>query len=101
MSITAAIVLYAMIWFWVFLMVLPMRLTSQAEAGSVVPGTPASAPMDAGIRRKVRTATLVGTVIWAIAAGIILSGAITVEDFGIFNRNGPAAPASTAGGTDG
>lgn len=99
MSITAAIVLYAMIWFWVFLLVLPMRLTSQSEAGRVVPGTPASAPTDAGIRRKVRTATLVGTLIWALAAGIILSGVISVEDIDIFNRMGRAAP--TAGGTDG
>lgn len=101
MSITAAIVLYAMIWFWVFLMVLPMRLTSQAEAGSVVRGTPGSAPVEAGIGRKVRTATLIGTVIWAILAGIILSGAITVKDIDVFNRMNPDAPAPAAGGTDG
>lgn len=99
MSITAAIVLYAMIWFWVFLMVLPMRLTSQAEAGSVVPGTPESAPTDAGIRHKVRTATLIGTVIWAVVAGIILSGVITLDDIDIFNRMGPSALAT--GETDG
>ena len=40
MNITAAIVLFAMIWFMVFFIVLPQRFVSQEEAGSVVPGTP-------------------------------------------------------------
>ena len=44
MTITAALVLFAIIWFMVFFCVLPLRFQSQAEAGSVVPGTPASAP---------------------------------------------------------
>lgn len=101
MTITAAIVLYAMIWFWVFLIVLPMRLTSQAEAGSVVPGTPASAPTEPGIRRKVRIATLIGTVVWAVAAGVILSGAITLRDIDVFNRMYPQGSAPAADGTGG
>ncbi len=41
MTITAAIVLFAVIWFLVFFCVLPFRFESQAEAGSVTPGTPA------------------------------------------------------------
>jgi predicted secreted protein len=101
MTITAAIVLYAMIWFWVFLMVLPMRLKTQGEAGEVVRGTPSSAPMEPGIRRKLKLATLVGSLIWAVAAGIILSGAISLSDIDFFNRMAPVSPAPAGGGTGG
>lgn len=37
MTITAAIVLFAIIW-WTVFFVLPVRFKSQSEAGSVVPG---------------------------------------------------------------
>ena len=42
MSISAAIVLYSVCWFMVFFIVLPLRLTTQGDAGAVVPGTPKS-----------------------------------------------------------
>lgn len=96
MTITAAIVLYMVIWFMVFFVVLPLRLQSQAEAGEVVPGTPASAPAHAGVKRKALIATLVGTVLWAVVAGIILSGLIGVRDIDWFGRMGPAPAAVTA-----
>ena len=52
MSITAIIVVFAVTWFMVFFIVLPIRFVSQAEAGSVVPGTPAGAPAEENVRRK-------------------------------------------------
>lgn len=101
MTITAGIVLYAMIWFLVLFMVLPMRLTSQGEAGKVVPGTPSSAPVDPGLRRKVRIVTVVAAVIWAIVATIIVSGVISVRDLDVFNRMAPPSGAPAGGGTGG
>ncbi len=44
MTITAALIVFAITWFMVFFVVLPIRFTSQSEAGEVVPGTPQSAP---------------------------------------------------------
>ena len=44
MTITGAIVLYAVCWFMTLFVVLPIGVQSQEEAGDVVPGTPASAP---------------------------------------------------------
>ena len=41
MSITAIIVVYAVTWFMVFFIVLPIRFVSQGDTGSVVPGHPA------------------------------------------------------------
>ncbi len=80
MSITSAIVLFAVIWFMVFLMMLPQRLKTQGEAGDVVPGTHASAPSNPEIKRKAKITTAITAVLWAIVAYIIISGTITVRD---------------------
>jgi predicted secreted protein len=95
MGPTSAIVLYAMIWFGVFFVVLPLRLKTQGEAGEVVPGTHSSAPADPQIKRKAIVTTLVATVLWALIAGIILSGWITVRDLDWFQRM--ATPDLTSG----
>jgi predicted secreted protein len=89
MSITGAIVLYAMVWFMVFFVVLALRFESQADTGTVVPGTPRSAPSTENVGRKARVTTLVATVIWAILAAIIISGIITVRDFDFMGRMPP------------
>jgi predicted secreted protein len=91
MSITAAIVLFAMVWFMVFFVVLALRFESQAEAGSVVPGTPKSAPSTENVGRKARVTTMFAVVIWAVLAGIIMSGMITVRDFDFMGRMPPEA----------
>jgi predicted secreted protein len=81
MTITAVIVVFAVTWFMVFFCVLPLRFQSQSDAGTVVPGTPKSAPSSENVGRKARITTVVATVIWAVLCGIILSGWITVQDF--------------------
>ena len=86
MGITSAIVLFAVIWFMVFFVVLPLRMTTQGEAGEVVPGTHASAPSDAQIGRKARVTTFWATGLWIVIAGVIISGAITVRDLDWFHR---------------
>ncbi|KJZ19655.1 DUF1467 family protein [Loktanella sp. S4079] len=86
MGITSAIVLFAVVWAMVFFVVLPLRVETQGEAGEVVPGTHASAPADAQIKRKAIITTLWAVPIWAVIAGTILSGAISVRDIDWFNR---------------
>ncbi len=86
MNLTGGIVLYAVIWFMVFFVVLPLRLTSQDEAGHVVPGTHASAPHEAHLKRKALITTGVATALWAVIATVILSGMITIEDLDWFGR---------------
>ena len=68
MTITSAIVLYAVIWFLVLFLVLPFRLVTQGEQGEVVPGTPESAPHEAQMGRKLRLATFIATLVWAAVA---------------------------------
>lgn len=98
MGITSALVLFAVIWSMVFLIALPIRVKTQGDLGEIVPGTHAGAPEVHNIGKKAKITTVISLVLWAIIAGIILSGTITVRDFDWFDRMGPAA---TIGGTDG
>ena len=89
MSISAAFVLFSVCWFMVFFIVLPLRLTTQGDAGSVVPGTPAGAPAGFVVKRKARITTVVATCIWAVLFVIITQGWITVRDFDVMGRMPP------------
>ncbi len=80
MSITSAIVLYAVTWFMVFFIVLPIRFVSQGDTGDVVPGTPPGAPATHIVARKAKLTTLVAAGVWVVLAGIILSGVISIRD---------------------
>ncbi|MCK0139679.1 DUF1467 family protein [Aliiroseovarius sp. F47248L] len=86
MSITAAIVLYVVIWFVTMFVVLPIGLRTQGDEGEVVRGTHAGAPANFKLARTMIIVTIIGTVVWAIVAGIIVSGWISVEDIDWFNR---------------
>ena len=80
MSWFSAFVLYAVIWFLTLFVVLPLRLTTQGEAGRVVPGTPESAPANPMMKRRLIVTTVAGTAIWVAVTATILSGWITVAD---------------------
>ncbi|QYK41225.1 MAG: DUF1467 family protein [Paracoccaceae bacterium] len=88
MTITAALVLFAVTWFMVFFVVLPLRLTTQGDLGKVVPGTPPAAPAGFVVKRKAWLTTLVALAIWVVLCGIIMSGVITVRDIDFFGRMG-------------
>ena len=94
MGPVSGLVLFAVIWFMVFFIVLPLRNTSQGEAGEVVPGTHASAPHEPQMKRKAKITTIWALGIWVVIAGVILSEVITVRDLDWFNRM--ATPAVSA-----
>lgn len=89
MSITSAIVLFAVIWFMTFLIVLPIRVKTQGDLGDIVPGTHAGAPEHHHLKKKAWITTGVAAVLWIIIAGIILSGVISVRDFDWMGRLPP------------
>jgi len=86
MSITAIFVVFAITWFMVLYVVLPLGVKSQREAGEVVAGTPPSAPAGAVIKRKFVITTLVAIPIWAIVCLIIIFGLISMQDIQSFHR---------------
>lgn len=90
MTITAAFVLFAVTWFMVFFVVLPLRLVTQGDAGETVPGTHASAPADFKLGRKVKVTSLWAIPIWAALSAFILWGGVTVRDIDVFDRMAPA-----------
>ena len=97
MSITSAIVLFAIVWFMVFFIALPIRLKTQGDVGEIVPGTQAGAPAEHQLKKKAWITTFVAFVLWVGFVGVIVSGKLTVRDLDMFNRMGPA----TVGETDG
>ncbi|NOD35297.1 MULTISPECIES: DUF1467 family protein [unclassified Ruegeria] len=89
MTITAALVLFAVIWFLTLLIVLPVRIKTQGDLGDIVPGTHAGAPEVHHMKKKMWITTGISVVLWAIIAGIILSGLISVRDFDWLNQLEP------------
>jgi len=89
MTITAALVLFAVIWFMTLLIVLPIRIKTQGDLGDIVPGTHAGAPEVHHMKKKIWVTTGISVVLWAIIAGIIISGVISVRDFDWLNQLEP------------
>ncbi|GAA6208247.1 DUF1467 family protein [Cognatishimia sp. WU-CL00825] len=91
MSITSAIVLFAVIWFMMFLVVIPIRLKTQGDMGSVVPGTQAGAPEHHNLKKKAWITTALSAVLWGILFWVITTGQITVRDFDWMDRLPPVS----------
>ena len=89
MAITSAIVLFAVIWFMLLLMALPMRMKSQEQDGEVVPGTPASAPVNPMIGKKMFWVTVVTIALWIPLVAFIQSGILSVSDLDFYHRMVP------------
>lgn len=86
MTITSAFVLFAMIWFLALLVALPIGLQTQAERGEIVPGTPASAPVDAQIPRKMFWVTVVTLALWLPLCAFIIWGGVSIRDLDVWHR---------------
>lgn len=86
MNLTGGIVLYAVLWFLVLFVLLPIGQQSQADVGKVTPGTPAGAPHEPRLKRKVVMATLISAALWGVIAWIILGGIITRADIEAWTR---------------
>lgn len=86
MGPVSGLVLFAVIWFMVFFVVLPLRFVSQGEAGDVVPGTHASAPANAQMKKKAKITTIWAFGIWAVIATVLLTEIISVRDIDWFDR---------------
>jgi predicted secreted protein len=66
MDIAFGLALYFMIWWMCLFAVLPFGLRTQGEAGEVVPGTPASAPLKPRLKRVFLINSLVAAVVFGL-----------------------------------
>ncbi|MGF1446214.1 MAG: DUF1467 family protein [Pikeienuella sp.] len=80
MSITSAIVFYMVCWAVTFMLINPLWQRSQQETGEIVPGTPASAPVDAMIGRKALWTTVWASCVFALLFWIIEYQVVTLDD---------------------
>lgn len=81
MTLTGAIVLFAIIWFVLFLVILPRGVATQSEAGEVEPGTPPGAPAEINLARKALWTTLGAAAALAAVAAIMEFELLTLDDF--------------------
>ena len=92
MGPVSGLVLFAVVWFMVLFVVLPIRLETQGDVGEKVEGTHAGSPATGfSMRRRIRLTTIWAIPIWAVIAGVILYGDITVRDIDMFGRMAPSA----------
>lgn len=91
MGITSAFVLFAVFWFMILFIALPIKLETQGDRGERLVGTSAGSPEVTHLRKKLRWVTIVATALWLPTCAIILSGWISVEDFDLYSRFGPGS----------
>jgi predicted secreted protein len=75
------IAIYIFIWWTSLFAVLPFGVRTQHEEGSVVPGTPESAPAKPRLLRAVLINTVISTIIFVIVYLIIKYRLITADTF--------------------
>ena len=96
MGPVSAIVLYAIVWFMLLLIILPIRVQTQGDLEDVVPGTHAGAPEHHHLGKKALWCTGLSFLIWGAFVAIILSGVISVDNLEDWMGRGvPAAEAGT------
>jgi Predicted secreted protein len=67
MTLFTAVCIYFTIWWTVLFSILPLGVTSHAEAGiDKRDGGDPGAPVDPKLKRKFRTTTIVSTIVWAL-----------------------------------
>lgn len=86
MNLTGGIVLFAVLWFLTLFIVILIGQRSQQDAGEIVPGTPAGAPADLQLKRKLIWTTVITALIWGAIAAVILGGFVTRADIANLDR---------------
>ncbi len=90
MGITSALVLYAVIWFAIFLMIIPVGLKTQGDVGEIVEGTHSAAPHFHNLKKKAWLTAAIAFAIWLVVFLVVTFEIVTVRDIDMFGRMGPA-----------
>ncbi len=89
MGVVPGLVLFAVVWFMVLFVVLPIRLETQGDVGEKVEGTHAGSPATGfSMKRRLRVTTFWAVIVWSIIAAVIIWGDISVRDIDLFGRMG-------------
>ena len=86
MTISAAFVLFAVIWFLTLFIILPLNIKTQNDFGTVIHGTPSSAPTNPHVKRKMFWTTIITTLIWIPICLIIIFEIVTIADINFYDK---------------
>lgn len=89
MGILLGVGIYFIIWWTVLFAVLPLGVRTQGEDGSIVRGTPESAPSAPRLLRVVAITTVVAAVVFAGVYAAIESGWIDLDSLRIAAQKRP------------
>ncbi len=88
MTITGALVLFAVIWFMTMFVLLPLGLRTHGDEGTDDHETPAFTPINANIKAKLKRATWITFALWIPICAVIISGVIGIHDIDFWGRMG-------------
>ncbi|MEM6415564.1 MAG: DUF1467 family protein [Pseudomonadota bacterium] len=81
MNFGAGVVVFVIIWWCVFLAVLPIGVKGDWESDApIVPGAEPGAPNNPDLKRKALQATIISSVLSVIVIGVIVSGIFDYRD---------------------
>ncbi len=80
MAISSSIVLFAVVWFMVMFVVLPIGRRTQGDENKVVPGTHPGSPVNFNLKRTMLIVTGITIIVWGVICAIIISGVIPLPD---------------------
>lgn len=80
MTITSAIVLFAVIWTILFFMVLPLGIRTQADEGQMTEGSEGGAPVNMRLRRKAGWTTVWAVIGFVLAIWLIEFSGLSIID---------------------
>ncbi len=86
MTISAAFVLFAVLWFLLLFIALPLKLKTQSELGKIIDGTPLSAPENPQVKKKMIWVSLITLILWVPICLVIMSGVISISDLDLYGR---------------
>ena len=79
MSLSFSLAIYFVMWWITLFVVLPFGVHTQDDAGSIVPGTPASAPGAHRMARVAAITTVVSLVLFAILYVVLTRKLISLD----------------------
>ena len=80
MSLGSAFAIYFVVWWITLFAVLPFGVRTQGEAGEVVPGAPASAPVKTSIPKIVLRNTVVATAVFGVIYWVMVHSGWSIMD---------------------
>ncbi len=86
MNIVLAIAIYFVCWWIILFAILPFGVTTQQEAGEVVPGTAESAPAFPNMAPKLLATTIAAAVIFSFIYFLMEGGVVSLDDIPFLPR---------------